>query len=371
MVACPKCGYIRQPEDEDFFPATECPKCGIVYEKFEKEHKELDSARMVVYIEKPGANRAYLWILAALVLVAGVYIATSKGVNKPVSPEATKRTLAPAQSRQRTYPQPTAEFHSNTDHPAVYTVNPQAGQQQPPNAPNASHATPPVSVPLAYDAREVLETIHRISETFNQPMDSSYYYKNDLDTSDWDSIKSLPTYTRIRYILYNYHLQHTYVGNQFFVCVDMAMDVWDLLETAGIRARLMVGNVQTDITQADTVARYIATMNHAWVLVRVERSTWIPVETTGGFIPQPQQWNFGLYNEGEMFENPGEFKDFVQSRMSMFKTCRQIGPMQAAFNQSYAGKPVNGQGAEFTGRIMQKVSDCRDLVAKVQRFLQH
>lgn len=372
MVSCPKCGYVRQPEDEDFVPATECPKCGIVYEKFEKEDKQLDSARMVVYIEKPATNRAHLWILAAFVVVAAIYIATSKGVNKPVSPVLSKTTPTPSQSRQRTYPQSVAESDSHaTPSPAVSNANPQAGQWQPPNTPSRPPVTSPVSVSLAYDAHEVSETIHRIADTFNQPMDSSYYYKNDLDASDWDSIKSLPTYSRIHYILYSYHLQHTYVGNQFFVCVDMAMDVWDLLETAGIKARLMVGNVQTDIIQSDTVEKYIATMNHAWVLARVARSTWIPVETTGGFIPQPSGWNFELYNEGEMFKNPGEFKDFVQARTSMFKTCLQIAPLQATFNQSYAGKPVTGKGAEFTGRIMQKVSDCKDMVGRVQKYLEH
>jgi hypothetical protein len=371
MVACPKCGYVRQPEDEDFFSATECPKCGIVYEKFENEHKQLDSARMVVYIEKPATNRAYLWILAALVIVGAVYIVTSKGVNKPVSSKISKTTPSPSQSRLATSPQPNAESHPHAHYPAVGNANPQAAQWPPPNARSRPHVAPPASVGVAYDAHKVKETIHRISDTFNRPMDSSYFYKNDLDTSDWDSIKALPTYRKIAYILYNYHLQHTYVGNQLFVCVDMAMDVWDLLETAGIQTRLMVGNVQTDIIQSDSVAKYIATMNHAWVLARVERSTWIPVETTGGFIPQPSRWNFELYNEGEMLYNPGQLKDFAQCRMLMFKTCRQIGPMQAAFNQSFAGKPVNGQGAEFTGRIMQKVFDCKELVRRIERYLQH
>lgn len=371
MVACPKCGYVRQPEDEDFFSATECPKCGIVYDKFEKEDKQLDGARMVIYVEKPGKNRAFLWLLTALVIVGAVYIVVSKGVNKPASSDLSKRAPEQAQSPQRPFPPAAAESDSHTAYPAAPPALPQAAQGQPPSAQTGSSVPHSVSVPMAYDAQEVSETIHKIADTFNRPMDSSYYYKNDLDTSDWDSIKTLPTYNKIRYLLYNYHLQHTYVGNQFFVCVDMAMDVWDLLETAGIKARLMVGNVRTDITQLDTVEKYIATMNHAWVLARVARSTWIPVETTGGFIPQPSMWNYELYNEGEMFKNPGGFKDFVQSRTSMFETCSQIGPMEANYNQSYAGKPVNGQGAEFTGRIMQKVFDCKNLVGRVQKYLDH
>ncbi len=34
-MKCPKCGYMRQPRDNAFVPATECPSCGIVYAKHE------------------------------------------------------------------------------------------------------------------------------------------------------------------------------------------------------------------------------------------------------------------------------------------------------------------------------------------------
>ena len=32
MVECPKCLYVRQPDDQA--PEWECPRCGIVYQKF-------------------------------------------------------------------------------------------------------------------------------------------------------------------------------------------------------------------------------------------------------------------------------------------------------------------------------------------------
>lgn len=32
-MKCPKCGYERQPRDNQYVPATECPGCGIVYAK--------------------------------------------------------------------------------------------------------------------------------------------------------------------------------------------------------------------------------------------------------------------------------------------------------------------------------------------------
>ncbi len=32
-MKCPKCGYVRQANDNRFAPATECPACGVVYSK--------------------------------------------------------------------------------------------------------------------------------------------------------------------------------------------------------------------------------------------------------------------------------------------------------------------------------------------------
>jgi predicted Zn finger-like uncharacterized protein len=37
MRICPKCGYQRQPKDDEFSPANECPKCGAVYEKAQEK----------------------------------------------------------------------------------------------------------------------------------------------------------------------------------------------------------------------------------------------------------------------------------------------------------------------------------------------
>lgn len=35
-LVCPKCGYERQPKDDDFVPKAECPKCGVIYAKFSR-----------------------------------------------------------------------------------------------------------------------------------------------------------------------------------------------------------------------------------------------------------------------------------------------------------------------------------------------
>jgi len=42
MMVCPKCGYIRRPEDQA--PDYECPKCGVVYAKVDPAEEDLPPA---------------------------------------------------------------------------------------------------------------------------------------------------------------------------------------------------------------------------------------------------------------------------------------------------------------------------------------
>jgi DNA-directed RNA polymerase subunit M/transcription elongation factor TFIIS len=35
MRECPKCGYLRKPEDNEFYGPDECPKCGTIYIKYQ------------------------------------------------------------------------------------------------------------------------------------------------------------------------------------------------------------------------------------------------------------------------------------------------------------------------------------------------
>jgi flagellar basal body-associated protein FliL len=41
-------------------------------------------------------------------------------------------------------------------------------------------------------------------------------------------------------IVANYHKTHTYSLNDFYICADMASDVWDMLKTQGINAKIQI-----------------------------------------------------------------------------------------------------------------------------------
>src|SRR5438093_12376543 len=78
-------------------------------------------------------------------------------------------------------------------------------------------------------------------------------------------------------IVSNYHRTHTYIGKDIFVCGDMASDVWNMVQTKGINAKILIGNVERSISSPLEV-------NHAWVLAEVSPGSWLALETTGGFV---------------------------------------------------------------------------------------
>ena len=106
-------------------------------------------------------------------------------------------------------------------------------------------------------------------------------------------------------VVADYHEEHTYYENDTFVCGDMAIDVWDILKTKGINAKIEVGNVKQSILRIDDA-------NHAWIMAEVAPNQWLALETTGGYSVTKDQNS--LYYSGWTFGNPKEFKDFLDQR---------------------------------------------------------
>jgi hypothetical protein len=103
-------------------------------------------------------------------------------------------------------------------------------------------------------------------------------------------------------ILSEYHKNHTYTLSNMFVCVDMANDVWDQVQTRQIPAKVCVGCVTRDIsTTLDA--------DHAWVMAEVAPRAWVALETTAGQIV-PESANPRYYRNLHTFDNPKELKEY-------------------------------------------------------------
>jgi len=100
----------------------------------------------------------------------------------------------------------------------------------------------------------------------------------------------------------DYHKIHTYSKYDLFVCSDMAIDVWNIVETQGINAKIQVGNVDDPNAKPENY-------NHAWVLAEVEPFSYVALETTGGYLVWGSENN--NYFQGYSFDNPKELKDYL------------------------------------------------------------
>ena len=104
-------------------------------------------------------------------------------------------------------------------------------------------------------------------------------------------------------IVKQYHETHLYSECDFFVCSDMALDVWDMLKAQGINAIIQIGNVKTE-------AKDITETDHAWILAETSPGSYLALETTGGYAVWAE--DNPLYYKGWSFDNPKEYKRFVE-----------------------------------------------------------
>jgi len=98
----------------------------------------------------------------------------------------------------------------------------------------------------------------------------------------------------------DYYDNHEYTLERGYVCLDMAMDFWDVVIAHKMNAKIVVGN-RTRMPDA------IINANHAWVIVEVEPDNWVPVEVVNGSV----MYGTDIYYHGWIFNSPQEIKDFL------------------------------------------------------------
>jgi hypothetical protein len=176
------------------------------------------------------------------------------------------------------------------------------------------------------------------------------------------------TLEQLQKIARDYHATHTYSMDDLFVCVDMAIDVWNILKTKKINAKILAGRVDQDITHLNGL-EYIGQINHAWVVAEPQPGVAVPLETTGGYVVSPDKPNYRLYFEGTDFSSPKAFKEFIELRGRAFSTCQQVQSMENHFNATFAGRPITQDSIAFKGRLDQKVQDCVSVLSQLQNVL--
>jgi len=107
----------------------------------------------------------------------------------------------------------------------------------------------------------------------------------------------------LRETLSLYGRTHTYYGNRVFGCGEMAVDVWDMLQTRNVTTRIAVGNLEEE-------NQTVFGANHAWVMVETENRRWVAADPTLGLVIQYRE--NPRYYTGWFFPSPKEFLEFRQ-----------------------------------------------------------
>jgi len=144
-----------------------------------------------------------------------------------------------------------------------------------------------------------------------------------------------------------YHETHIYTKYDFFVCSDMALDVWNMLKAQRIDALIQIGNVETgaeNITEAD----------HAWVLAESSPGQYLALETTAGSLVWRE--DNPLYYQGWSFDNPREYKRFVELKYEYNIRVKIIEQLAQAFEaEREAGLEATNEYTEL-GNEINKIS---------------
>jgi hypothetical protein len=146
-------------------------------------------------------------------------------------------------------------------------------------------------------------------------------------------------------IVKRYHETHIYSAYDFFVCSDMALDVWDMLKAQNINAVIEVGNVKNKIGS-------ITDADHAWVLAEVKPSVYLALEATGGFSVNDNP----LYYSGWSFSNPKKFKRFEELKKEYNFRVDSINQMINLSNSSRQSFQAESDKAQLIVSQLQSMS---------------
>ncbi len=149
----------------------------------------------------------------------------------------------------------------------------------------------------------------------------------------------------LRTILSLYRQTHTYSTADFFVCADMAIDVWNMARTQGFKVMIAAGHPSDNKA---TPPRF----THAWVVAEVAPSAWLAMETTGGGVVTGKE-NINYYR-GHFFENPRDFKEYLDERRGINQQISDVKELEDKF-------------AHVNGKYRQEVAEQQKLSTDLQQ----
>ncbi|MBN1366103.1 MAG: hypothetical protein JW976_14965 [Syntrophaceae bacterium] len=165
-----------------------------------------------------------------------------------------------------------------------------------------------------------------------------------------------------------YNFSHSYTMEEGFVCLDMAIDVWNQLKTYGIEAKIMGGTIRENIT-AWNFRQLAMESNHAWVVAIISSTEKVAIETTAGKVIKQGTTDAAPYFKGIAFDDPAQIKRFELLRKSVLGNCRDASILIDEFNKDAAEKQLRPE--EIIARksqIEQRKQDCEKSFNYLKEF---
>jgi hypothetical protein len=165
-----------------------------------------------------------------------------------------------------------------------------------------------------------------------------------------------------------FHKSHSYTLEGDFVCMDMAISVWNQLVTNGIEAKIMGGNVKENVT-AWNYRQLARESNHAWVVAKLSPTEKVAIETTAGAVIKPGMKDASAYFKGIEFDNPAQIKRFDRLRKKANEVCRDASQLINDWNENVVGKQRHSEETiAKLARIEQRKRDCESTFNDLEEF---
>jgi len=161
-------------------------------------------------------------------------------------------------------------------------------------------------------------------------------------------------------VVAEYAKTHTYLGNDMYQCVDMACDLWNILFTKGVKALIVVGNLDEDI-------KHVYQANHAWVLAEISPGALLALDPQSGvhFVDDKPR-----YYVGHGFTDPAGVKEHNPLLKELKRAQEKYNDAAEKYN-SILGRYNSASGdaktqmeyllIEAKGRVRQAESDIEDI----------
>lgn len=181
-------------------------------------------------------------------------------------------------------------------------------------------------------------------------------------------IRKKPQLAMLQQIVADYRRSHSYSTADYFVCVDMALELSNILKTKGFSPTVVAGSIKVDTAGVEP-SKLRSVFDHAWVVVSIETGVYLALEATGGFAVDEKIPNFAYYYQGLAFENPRQAKETDVLIRNTNDTCKVAAVLVNDWNARFAGKQMSSGGSEVKGRMDAKVAECNESAAKYEELI--